>query len=150
MHAVGFIGLGNMGGGMAANLVKAGHAVTAFDISAPALERASAAGCKVATTAAQAVREVDAVITMLPAGTHVRQVWEADVIPNAAPDTLLIDCSTIDVDSARHVTALARDHGFAAADAPVSGGIMAAHARTPAVLVGCEDEDCPAVGENLP
>ncbi len=149
MHAVGFIGLGNMGGGMAANLVKAGHAVTAFDISAPALERASAAGCQVATTAAQAVREVDAVITMLQAGTHVRQVWEAEVVPNAAPDTLLIDCSTIDVDSARHVTALARDHGFAAADAPVSGGIMAADAGTLAFMVGCEDEDYPAVDKIL-
>src|SRR5260221_10757437 len=111
MHAVGFIGLGNMGGGMAANLVKAGHAVTAFDISAPALQRATAAGCQVATTAAQAVREVDAVITMLPAGRHVRRGLGAAAVPNAAPGTLLIDCSTLAVDHAPPVTAPALDHG---------------------------------------
>ena len=142
---IGFIGLGNMGGGMAANLVKAGHDVLAYDLVPAALERASTAGCRVVTTAAEAVREAEAVITMLPAGTHVRQVWEGDVIPNAAPGALLIDCSTIDVDSARAVTRLAQDHGFKGADAPVSGGIMAADAGTLAFMVGCEDEDFPAV-----
>src|SRR5258706_4611670 len=149
MAKIGFIGLGNMGGGMAANLVKAGHAVTAFDISAPALQRATAAGCQVATTAAQAVREVDAVITMLPAGTHVRQVWEADVVPNAAPDTLLIDCSTIDVDSAPHVTALAPDHGVAAADAPGSGRVDAAGGRTLGVLRRVAGRGWPRAGARI-
>jgi len=138
---IGFIGLGNMGAGMAANLAKAGHAVTAFDIAPAALERAVAAGCSATNTAAAAVQGADAVITMLPAGTHVRQVWTDDVIPNAAPGALIIDCSTIDVDSARHVTAAAIAAGLRAADAPVSGGIMAADAGTLAFMVGCADAD---------
>jgi 3-hydroxyisobutyrate dehydrogenase len=149
MSKVGFIGLGNMGGGMAANLVKAGHEVIAFDLSAAALEKAGAAGCAVVGTAAQAVREAEVVVTMLPAAAHVRQVWEADVLPNAPKSALLIDCSTIDVESARYVTAKAQDAGFRAADAPVSGGIMAADAGTLAFMVGCEDEDFPAVNAVL-
>ncbi|HEX7759542.1 MAG TPA: 3-hydroxyisobutyrate dehydrogenase [Caulobacteraceae bacterium] len=136
---IAFIGLGNMGGGMAANLVKAGHAVTAFDLAPAALEKAKANGCGIAGSAGEAVAGADTVITMLPAGVHVRQVWADDVIPNARQGTLLIDCSTIDVDSARAVADLARTAGLRAADAPVSGGIMAADAGTLAFMVGCDD-----------
>src|SRR5258707_15218854 len=119
MHAVGFIGLGNMGGGMAANLVKAGHAVTAFDISAPALERASAAGCQVATTAAQAVREGNAVITMLPAGPHGRQGWGARVVPHPGAGTLLVDLSDHGGGSAPRGAPPARGPGVAGGGAPL-------------------------------
>jgi 3-hydroxyisobutyrate dehydrogenase len=136
---IAFIGLGNMGGGMAANLVKAGHAVIAFDLVPAALEKARANGCQVAGSAAEAVAEADTVITMLPAGTHVREVWARDVIPAARQGTLLIDCSTIDVDSARAVAEQAAAAGLRAADAPVSGGIMAADAGTLAFMVGCDD-----------
>jgi len=149
MTKIAFIGLGNMGAGMAANLVKAGHEVFAFDLAPAALERAAAAGCKGARTTAEAVRGAEVVITMLPAAAHVRQVWGADILPNAASDALLIDCSTIDVESARHVTRQAQDAGFRAADAPVSGGIMAADAGTLAFMVGCEDEDFPPVNAVL-
>ncbi len=136
---IAFIGLGNMGGGMAANLVKAGHAVVAFDLVTAALEKAKANGCGAAASTAEAVAQADVVITMLPAGAHVRQVWADDVIPNARQGTLLIDCSTIDVDSARAVAELAKAAGLRAADAPVSGGIMAADAGTLAFMVGCDD-----------
>ena len=136
---IAFIGLGNMGGGMAANLVKAGHAVVAFDLVPAALEKAKANGCASAASAAEAVSAADVVITMLPAGVHVRQVWADDVIPNARQGTLLIDCSTIDVDSARAVSELATAAGLRSADAPVSGGIMAADAGTLAFMVGCDD-----------
>ncbi len=139
MTHVAFIGLGNMGGGMAANLVKAGHEVTAFDLAPAALAKAAANGCRAAASSAEAVGQAEVVITMLPAGAHVRQVWEQDVIPHARPDALVIDCSTIDVESARHVDAAAARAGLRAADAPVSGGIMAADAGTLAFMVGCED-----------
>ena len=147
MTTIAFIGLGNMGAGMAANLAKAGHDVLAFDLSAAALDRARAAGCRVAGSAAEAVGEAQTVITMLPAGAHVRQVWTESVIPAARQGTLLIDCSTIDVDSARAVSAAAAaaGKGLKAADAPVSGGIMAADAGTLAFMVGCDDDQFPAV-----
>ncbi len=141
MTRIAFIGVGNMGCGMAANLVKSGAEVTAFDLSKAALDKASAAGCALATSAADAVRRADVVITMLPAGQHVRAVYGDDIIPNAPREALLIDCSTIDVDSARAVAAQAAEAGFHAADAPVSGGIMAADAGTLAFMVGCEDAD---------
>ncbi|HEY5289351.1 MAG TPA: NAD(P)-binding domain-containing protein, partial [Caulobacteraceae bacterium] len=95
MGKLAFIGLGHMGAGMAANQAKAGIAVSAFDISAAALETAKASGCGVAGSATEAVRGADVVITMLPAGEHVRQVYRSDVAPNAAKVALLIDCSTI-------------------------------------------------------
>ncbi len=145
MSTVAFIGLGNMGAGMAANLAKAGRDVLAFDLSAAALDRAEAAGCRRAASAGAAVGAADVVITMLPAGAHVRAVWNGDVIPHARPDALLIDCSTIDVDSARTVAAAAAKAGLRAADAPVSGGIMAAEAGTLAFMVGCADGDFSAV-----
>jgi 3-hydroxyisobutyrate dehydrogenase len=107
---IAFIGLGNMGGGMAANLAKAGHRVRAFDLSAEALERAQDAGCARASSAAEAVAGADAVVTMLPAGSHVAAVYAGDVFGKAAPGTLLIDCSTIDVATARS-NAAAEDAG---------------------------------------
>ncbi|HEY7851509.1 MAG TPA: NAD(P)-binding domain-containing protein, partial [Caulobacteraceae bacterium] len=129
MNKIGFIGLGAMGAGMAANLASSGAEVLAFDLSAAALDKAKAAGCTVVPSAA-AVAGADVVITMLPAGAHVRQVWSEAILPNARKDALLIDCSTIDIESARAVHAAAKQAGLAAADAPVSGGIMAADAGT--------------------
>lgn len=145
MTRIAFIGLGNMGGGMAANLAKAGHAVAAFDLSAQALEKAVGAGCVAAASVAQAVKDAEVVITMLPAGPHVRSVYGEQVLANAPKSALLIDCSTIDVDSARAVAGQARAAGFRFADAPVSGGIMAAEAGSLAFMVGCDDADFPEV-----
>ena len=142
---IAFIGLGNMGGGMAANQAKAGREVLAFDLSEAALKRAAEAGCKPVTSAADAVREADAVITMLPAGPHVRGVYAEHVLPNAAKGALLIDCSTIDVESARAVAAQVSAAGFRFADAPVSGGAAAAEAGTLAFMVGCAEADFPAI-----
>ena len=101
MARIGFIGLGNMGSGMASNLGKAGHQVTAFDLSEAALAKAEQNGCARATSAAEAVREAEVVVTMLPAGKHVRDVYESSVIGTAPTSALLIDCSTIDVKTAR-------------------------------------------------
>ena len=145
MSRIAFIGLGNMGGGMAANQAKAGHEVIAFDLSSAALDKAKGQGCKTATSAAEAVREAEIVITMLPAGHHVRAVYTGEVIANARAGALLIDCSTIDVESARAVAAAASAGGFRFADAPVSGGIMAAEAGTLTFMVGCAEADYPAV-----
>jgi 3-hydroxyisobutyrate dehydrogenase len=136
MAKIAFIGLGNMGGPMAANLVKAQHQVLAFDLSATALDAAVDKGARKAASAAEAVRGAEVVVTMLPAGKHVREVYEKDVLPNAAKGTLLIDCSTIDVDSARHVGALAEKAGLEMIDAPVSGGVGGATAGTLTFMVG--------------
>lgn len=137
---IAFIGLGNMGGGMAANLAKAGHNVRAFDLSEEALTRAVEAGCTRAASAAEAVTGAEAVVTMLPAGKHVAGVYDADVFPNAAPGTLLLDCSTIDVATARANIEAATAKGLVAVDAPVSGGIAAANAGTLTFMVGGTDE----------
>jgi len=137
---IAFIGLGNMGGGMAANLAKAGHEVRAFDLSDEALARAVEAGCQRAASAAEAVTGAEAVVTMLPAGKHVASVYEGDVYPNAAPGTLLLDCSTIDVATARANIAAATANGLVAVDAPVSGGIAAANAGTLTFMVGGTDD----------
>lgn len=137
---IAFIGLGNMGGGMAANLVKAGHQVQAFDLSEEALARAEAAGCSRATSAVDAVTGAVAVVTMLPAGEHVASVYRNAIFPNAAPSTLLLDCSTIDVATARSNIEAAEAAGLAAVDAPVSGGIAAAEAGTLTFMVGGSDE----------
>jgi 3-hydroxyisobutyrate dehydrogenase len=145
MTRIAFIGLGNMGGGMAANQAKAGHEVLAFDLSKAAVDKAAAAGCQTAGSTAAAVKDADAVITMLPAGQHVRAVYANDILPNAKAGALLIDCSTIDVDSARAVAGQARDTGFRFADAPVSGGTAAADAGTLAFMVGCDEPDFTAV-----
>ncbi len=144
---IAFIGLGNMGGGMAANLVRAGGAVTAFDLSAAALEKAAAAGCRPGASAAEALEGAAVVITMLPAGAQVRQVYAEAVLPHAPVGALLIDCSTIDVESARAVAGEATALGFRFADAPVSGGITGAEAGTLAFMVGCPEGDFAAVQE---
>ncbi len=141
MATIGFIGLGNMGGPMLANLVKAGHTLRAFDLSDEALARAEAAGATRADSAAAAAAGADVVITMLPAGQHVRAVYmdEGGVISAARAGALLIDCSTIDVDSARAVAAAAHDAGLMMVDAPVSGGVGGAEAGTLTFMVGGPD-----------
>ncbi len=149
MSKIAFIGLGHMGGGMAANQVEAGLEVLAFDLSVDALDKAEGQGCKAAPSVAEAVREAETVITMLPAGQHVRDVYLNDVIPHAPKGALLIDCSTIDVESARAVGAAAQAAGFRFADAPVSGGIMAADAGTLTFMVGCDENDYPYVESAL-
>ncbi len=136
MARIGFIGLGNMGGGMAANLARAGHSVIAFDLSGEALARAGAAGCTPVSDPVQAVSDADVIVTMLPAGKHVATVYEQSVFGAARTGTLLIDCSTIDVDTARHVAAAATERGLVAVDAPVSGGIAAANGGTLTFMVG--------------
>ncbi|MGA0544160.1 3-hydroxyisobutyrate dehydrogenase [Brevundimonas sp. VNH65] len=141
MTRIAFIGLGNMGGGMAANQAKAGHRVAAFDLSQAALERAEAAGCVPTASVTEAVRDADIVITMLPAGPHVLKVYSEQIIGAAPSSALLLDCSTIDVETARRVATLARDAGYAFADAPVSGGTVAADAGTLAFMVGCDEGD---------
>lgn len=145
MTRIAFIGLGNMGGGMAANQAKAQHHVMAYDLSANAVARAVAAGCHAAESVAEAVAQADVVITMLPAGPQVRTVYSDQILAHAPTTALLLDCSTIDVESARAVAAQARAAGFRFADAPVSGGIMAADAGTLAFMVGCDVADFAAV-----
>jgi 3-hydroxyisobutyrate dehydrogenase len=139
MATIGFIGLGNMGGPMAANLVKAGHTVTGYDLNPKALEALAKAGGNVAASAAAAARGASVVITMLPAGEHVRDVYlhQGGLIDVSADEKpLLIDCSTIDVDSARTVTAAAETVGLAMLDAPVSGGTAGAQNGTLTFMVG--------------
>jgi 3-hydroxyisobutyrate dehydrogenase len=139
MAKIAFIGLGNMGGGMAANLAKAGHEVIAFDLSEDALLRAEARGCARAATASEAAAGADAVITMLPAGKHVREVYEGAVIGYAPKSAILIDCSTIDVATAREEIEKATGAGYLMADAPVSGGIAAAEGGSLTFMVGGAD-----------
>ena len=135
MAEVAFIGLGNMGLPMALNLVRAGHGVTGFDLSPAAREAATAAGLALADSALDCVRRAQVVVTMLPAGKHVRAVWEevACAVPQGA---LLIDSSTIDVESARAVHELAGAQGLLALDAPVSGGTGGAVAGTLTFMCG--------------
>jgi 3-hydroxyisobutyrate dehydrogenase len=140
MARIAFIGLGHMGGGMAPNLAKAGHDVHAFDLVAEAVQHAVEGGCTAAGSTAEAVRDADVVITMLPAAQHVRKVFHDDVAPNAKPGTLLIDCSTIDVATAREVGEGLKKLGFDFLDAPVSGGIAAAAGGTLTFMVGGTDE----------
>ncbi|NYT40484.1 3-hydroxyisobutyrate dehydrogenase [Sphingomonas sp. R-74633] len=136
MARVAFIGLGNMGGGMAANLAKAGHDVRAFDLNQDALDKAKAAGCLPAASAAEAVAGAEAIVTMLPAGRHVETTYSDVLLDNASPGAILIDCSTIDVETARRVAQAATERGLMAVDAPVSGGIAAASAGTLTFMVG--------------
>ena len=128
-----------MGGGMAANLVKAGHAVNAFDLSPEALTRARDNGCAVFTSVREAVVGVDAVVSMLPNGKIVASVFENDILGHAPTGTILLDCSTIDVGTARSVTADAVAAGYDMVDAPVSGGIAAANGGTLTFMVGGTD-----------
>jgi len=136
MAKIAFIGLGHMGGGMAPNLVKAGHEVRAFDLSEDAVSRACEQGCGRAGSAEDAVNGAEVVITMLPAAKHVIDVYRNHVFGNAPASALLIDCSTIDVSSARTVEEEASAKGYEMVDAPVSGGIAAAAAGTLAFMVG--------------
>ena len=136
MAGIAFIGLGNMGSGMAANLAKAGHRVRAFDFSEPALAKAEDAGCLRAASAAEAVSDAEAVVTMLPAGSHVKSVYRESVFSSAPKRAILMDCSTIDVATARAVAGDALAQGYAMVDAPVSGGIAAAEAGTLTFMVG--------------
>lgn len=140
MAKIAFIGLGNMGGGMAANLAKAGHAVSAFDLSEDALLRAEARGAARTASAEEAVKDAEAVITMLPAGKHVRDVYETSVIGYAPKKAILIDCSTIDVATAREEIEKAKAAGYKMVDAPVSGGIAAAEAGSLTFMAGGTDE----------
>lgn len=137
MTSIAFIGLGNMGGPMAANLVKAGHTVAGFDLVPASCEQARADGVAIAATAGDAVERAEVVITMLPAGKHVLAVWN-EIIPSVTTGTLLIDCSTIDVDSARASHALAAAHQLPAIDAPVSGGTGGAKNATLTFMAGGE------------
>ncbi len=138
MADIAFIGLGNMGSGMAANLVKAGHAVRAFDLNPDAVAKLVELGASAAGDVPTAVKGADVVVTMLPAGPHVKSVYlgEDGVLANTHDDAVLIDCSTIDVDSAREVAAAVAAKGIAFVDAPVSGGVAAAEGGTLTFMVG--------------
>ncbi|MCJ2130766.1 3-hydroxyisobutyrate dehydrogenase [Methylobacterium sp. E-045] len=138
-QTIGFIGLGNMGGPMAANLARAGHRVQGFDLAPASLAAAEAAGVAVMGSAAEAVQGADSVVTMLPAGRHVVQVWD-EISGSVPPGTLLIDSSTIDVESARRAHACAGERGCAAIDAPVSGGTGGAKAGTLTFMAGGSKE----------
>ena len=137
---IAFIGLGNMGAGMAANLASAGHDVRAFDLAEAALERARESGFRPCTSVQEAVQGVEAVVSMLPNGAIVKAVYTADVIGLAPASALLLDCSTIDVATAREVALAAADAGYEMVDAPVSGGIAAANGGTLTFMVGGGDE----------
>jgi 3-hydroxyisobutyrate dehydrogenase len=139
MATIAFVGLGNMGGPMAANLVKAGDKVVAFDLVEASRIQAKNDGAAIADRAASAVKGADVVVTMLPAGRHVVSVW-TDVLPAMAKGALIIDCSTIDVESAKQAHALAAKHGVASVDAPVSGGTGGAKAATLTFMCGGEEK----------
>jgi len=138
MARIGFIGLGNMGLPMAQNLIKAGHQVEGVDVNPAAVEKLKSAGGVGVETAKSAAARADVVITMLPAGAQVREVYlgSSGIIANANDGTLLIDCSTIDVETARAVAAEAEKRGLMMLDAPVSGGVGGAQAGTLTFMVG--------------
>ncbi|MGX9431503.1 MULTISPECIES: 3-hydroxyisobutyrate dehydrogenase [Bradyrhizobium] len=138
MATIAFIGLGNMGGPMAANLVKAGHKVVAFDLVAASRNQAQSDGAAIAESSVAAVKGADIVITMLPAGKHVLSVWN-EILPAVTKGALIIDSSTIDVESAREAHALAAKHGVLSVDAPVSGGTGGAKGATLTFMCGGED-----------
>lgn len=137
MKKVGFIGLGNMGGPMAANLVKAGFSVTGFDLVQSSIDTASKQGVVAAATAIEAAKNADAIVTMLPAGKHVLQVWP-ELLAVARAGTTIIDCSTIDVESARKAHEMAKQKGVLSVDAPVSGGVGGATGATLTFMCGGE------------
>nr|WP_240314952.1 NAD(P)-binding domain-containing protein [Chromobacterium haemolyticum] len=138
MQTIAFIGLGNMGGPMAANLLKHGYKLNVFDLSADALAKLTAAGARSASSAADAVRGADAVISMLPAGRHVEGLYlgESGLFSQLPAGTLVVDCSTIDAATARKVAAAADAAGLKMLDAPVSGGTAGAAAGTLTFIVG--------------
>ncbi|HLI11827.1 MAG TPA: 3-hydroxyisobutyrate dehydrogenase [Alphaproteobacteria bacterium] len=138
MSKVGFIGLGNMGGPMLRNLLKAGHQARVYDVVPSALEAAVEAGARAAASAPDAARDAEVVVTMLPAGAQVREVYlgNAGIIASAPAGALLVDCSTIDVETARFVASAAAAKGLEMVDAPVSGGVAGAAAATLTFMVG--------------
>lgn len=138
MARIGFVGLGNMGLPMAQNLIKAGHQVAGLDINAAAVERLKAAGGAAGESAAALASGAEIFITMLPSGKEVREIYlgASGVVENANADALLIDCSTIDVETARAVAAQAEKKGLMMLDAPVSGGVAGAEAGTLTFMVG--------------
>jgi len=142
MTTIGFIGLGKMGGPMAANLLKAGHSLKVFDLAPDNVQQAVAAGAEGVSRLSEAVSGVEVVVTMLPAGAQVREVYLGDegILAATAPKTLLVDCSTIDVGTARDVSAAAEATGMAMVDAPVSGGVAGAEAGTLTFMVGGSDD----------
>jgi 3-hydroxyisobutyrate dehydrogenase len=142
MAAIAFIGLGNMGLPMARNLLRAGHQVSGYDVVASALDAAARAGVRPAASVTGALAGAECVITMLPEGRHVRDVYLGDdgIIARAEPDALLIDCSTIDVDSARAVNQAAGERGSEVLDAPVSGGVTGAENATLTFMVGGSEQ----------
>ncbi|GHC75493.1 3-hydroxyisobutyrate dehydrogenase [Limoniibacter endophyticus] len=137
MSVIAFVGLGNMGNPMAGNLVKAGHSVIGYDLMEANLAAAAGRGVEAARSADDAVSQAEVIITMLPAGKHVREVY-ADLAPKAARGTLFIDCSTVDVESARAAHAIAKEHGHLSVDAPVSGGTVGAENGTLTFMAGGE------------
>jgi 3-hydroxyisobutyrate dehydrogenase len=139
MADIAFIGLGNMGGPMAANLVKAGHKVTAFDLVAASRDQAKSDGAAIGESAVATVKGADIVITMLPAGKHVLGVW-GEVVPAMKKGALIIDCSTIDVESSKQAHALAVKHGMGSVDAPVSGGTGGAKGATLTFMCGGDEK----------
>lgn len=147
MARIAFIGLGNMGGPMAANLVKGGHVVHVFDLSPAALEAAQAAGCHTASSPELAAADAEFVITMLPAGHHVEAVYlggpdgKSGLVQSLNKSTLVIDCSTIAAETAQHVAAELAKHGLAFIDAPVSGGVGGAKAGTLTFICGGAEAD---------
>jgi 3-hydroxyisobutyrate dehydrogenase len=139
MATIAFIGLGNMGGPMAANLLKAGQKVIAFDLVAASRDQAKRDGATIAESAVAAVKGADVVVTMLPAGKHVLSVWN-EVVQAMTKGTLIIDCSTIDVESSKQAHALAAKHGVGSVDAPVSGGTGGAKAATLTFMCGGDEK----------
>ncbi|MGR9300147.1 3-hydroxyisobutyrate dehydrogenase (plasmid) [Rhizobium leguminosarum] len=139
MARIAFIGLGNMGGPMAANLVKSGHEVFGFDLAASVLKAAEESGVIPASHASQAVKDAEIIITMLPQGRHVLTAW-TDILQSAAQGTLVIDCSTIDVDSSRKAHEMAKAASCLSLDAPVSGGTGGATAGTLTFMAGGSEE----------
>lgn len=140
MTAVAFIGLGRMGLPMAVNLVGVGHEVVAFDVVPAAIDAAREQGIAVAGSGAEAVADVDVVITMLPGAQHVLDSYADGLVPSARPGTLFVDCSTIDVTSSRSAHALADAAGHRSVDAPVSGGVVGAEAGTLTFMAGGTSE----------
>jgi len=139
MATIAFIGLGNMGGPMAANLVKAQHRVVGFDLMPASCEQAKVDGVDVVGSAQEAVGEAEVIVTMLPAGKHVLSVWSG-IVPAARPGALMIDSSTIDVESARKAHAMASERGLPSLDAPVSGGVGGAKSATLTFMAGGSPE----------
>ena len=140
MKKIAFIGLGNMGGPMAANLVKKGHQVVGFDLSEAALNNLVSAGGQIAVSGLEAVKNAEIIISMLPSGKHVAELYSEEFVNSLQPNTLIIDSSTIDAVTARSVAKFAISNGHKMIDAPVSGGTAGAQAGTLTFIVGGSQE----------